>query len=149
MNYFRNNNWLIGILILSNIITLFLLFRPAPTVERGHRAPHAFKKHLNLDDSQAKAFHQAIEQHRTISRPIFRQMRENKRIMIDLLEVPEPDTIAAQALASVIGQQQEELDRLLIRHYLRLQAICTPEQQKELHRSFLRTFQRRSSRGQR
>ncbi|RQH16940.1 hypothetical protein D5R40_33635 [Okeania hirsuta] len=62
--------------------------------------------------------------------------------MFDALLATSPDTVAALQLAAEYGDLMQNIDEMLIQHYLDIREICTPEQQEELRKVFRKAIRR-------
>ena len=147
MNYFKQNNWLIILLVVLNLVTITFLLWPKrpPLGPPGAGMPKGkmyelFKEHLDLTVEQAEAFRMEIDKHKKESRPLLEELRGMKKGMIQSLDGVEPDTAKARQIISDVGKLHLQIDSLLMEHYLALHAICTPEQQVELQKVFRRSF---------
>jgi len=56
--------------------------------------------------------------------------------MLDAVSAESPDTLKANMIADQIGIKEGNKEKLLVQHYLELQAECTPEQRQKLERVF-------------
>ena len=143
---FTNNkttNWLIGGLILMNLVLLTILFlnRPKegmPFEDRHNDKMEWLQKELDLTDEQAAKFKELRKEHFTATREQFRKIRTLKKEMIEALAQETPDTVNARLISIEIGNQHTVMDEMLIDHFMKLQAECNPEQRQKLGRVFQR-----------
>ncbi|TNE69299.1 MAG: periplasmic heavy metal sensor [Bacteroidetes bacterium] len=136
----RTTTWVILALIVVNLATLATVWLgprragpPPPLVEM-------WKQELGLNDQQTAHFREQTRLHRQAVQPLFRQMAEHKKHMIQVLSVPEPDTVRARQLADSTAFVQHQLDLRLQEYYLALRLACSPAQVAELNRIFLQTL---------
>jgi Spy/CpxP family protein refolding chaperone len=144
----KYTKWIIGALVLLNLILLSVLFFLRPQHERGERMkPNDFlKKELNLSDDQAVKFKELRKAHFQKSREERKAIRILKNEMLDAVSAESPDTLKANLIANQIGIKEANKEKLLVQHYLKLQAECTPEQRQKLERVFKRGMSQRKLR---
>jgi len=65
-----------------------------------------------------------------------------KNEMLDAVSAESPDTLKANLIADQIGIKEAKREKLLVQHYLKLQAECTPEQRQKLERVFKKAMSR-------
>ncbi len=88
---------------------------------------------MGLKDEQAAQFKQLRQAHFDKVKDLKDQLRAERKVMFEaLMESLPSDTVKAFRASEKIGQIEGEIERLLIQHYLELQAVCTPEQQQKL-----------------
>ena len=124
----KYTKWIIGALVLLNLILLSVLFFLRPQHERGERMkPNDFlKKELNLSDDQAVKFKELRKAHFQKSREERKAIRILKNEMLDAVSAESPDTLKANLIANQIGIKEANKEKLLVQHYLKLQAECSP-----------------------
>ena len=97
---------------------------------------------LNLSEEQSVKFKELREEHFAQRREHWKSIRALKKQMMDALSTESPDTATAEDLANQIGILEAEKEKMLIDHYLKLQAECTPEQREKLADVFQRAMKR-------
>lgn len=144
----KYTKWIIGALVLLNLILLSVLFFLRPQHERGEkRNPNDFlKKELNLTDDQAVKFKELRKAHFQKSREEWKAIQTLKNEMLDAVSAESRDTSKANMIADQIGIKEANKEKLLVQHYLELQAECTPEQRQQLERVFKKAMSRRKFR---
>jgi len=144
----KNAKWLIGALVVMNIILLMVLFSFKPKGPRGEEGRKKFSlaKKLDLSDEQKVKFKNLFEVYKKDAREHYKSILEMKKEMIEVVSSETPDTIKAQNIAAEIGRKEAAKEQLLINHYLTLQAECTPEQRPKLKRAFQERMTRMSKR---
>lgn len=143
----KYTKWIIGALVLLNLILLSVLFFLRPRHGGDRPKPIDFlKKELNLSDDQAVKIEKMRKAH-------FQKVKEERKAMFDLkkqmleaISAESPDTLKANLIAEQIGQKEAQREKLLIQHYLDLQATCTPEQRQKLEHVFKKAMLRGKSR---
>lgn len=141
----KYTKWIIGILVLLNLVLLSVLFFPKPDQqeERGRRNPNNFlKKELNLTDAQLVQFKELRKTHFETSKEILKDIRTLKNEMLEAIAAASPDTLRANNLAEQIGLKETAKEKLLVQHYLELQEVCAPEQREKLKRVFKKAMSR-------
>ncbi len=139
MNNFTNNRWLPVItllLITANIVTLALLWTRKGNEEKRfppqpQGAAFEFLTHeLKLDAAQQEAYAKLRDEHRDGQRQIQDSIRKAKDEFFALLKQPNvPDSLVKQYSLRAVEASQR-LDEYTFRHFQKLRAICSPEQQK-------------------
>ena len=144
----KYTKWIIGALVLLNLILLSVLFFLRPQHGCGGKMnPHDFlKKELNLTDDQVVKFKELRKVHFQKTREEWKAIRTLKNEMLDAVSAESPDTLKANMFADQIGVKEANKEKLLVQHYLELQAECTPEQRQKLERVFKKAMSRRKFR---
>lgn len=144
----KYTKWIIGSLVLLNLILLSVLFFLKPRHGNGGRPnPSDFlKKELNLSDDQVVKFKELRKAHFQKSKEESKAIRTLKNEMLDAISAESPDTLKANLIADQIGIKEANKEKLLVQHYLELQAECTPEQRKKLERVFKKAISRKKFR---
>ena len=140
----KYTKWIIGALVLLNLILLSVLFFLKPRHGEGDRPnPNEFlKKELNLSDDQVVKFKELRKAHFKKSKEEWKAIRTLKNEMLDAVSAESPDTLKANMIADQIGIKEANKEKLLVQHYLKLQAECTPEQRQKLERVFKKAMSR-------
>ncbi|MFK7772143.1 MAG: Spy/CpxP family protein refolding chaperone [Saprospiraceae bacterium] len=144
----KYTKWIIGALVLLNLVLLSVLFFLRPKHDGGGgRNPSDFlKKELNLSDDQVVKFKELRKAHFQKSREELKAIRVLKNEMLDAVSAESPDTLKANLIADQIGIKEANKEKLLVQHYLKLQAECTPEQRQKLERVFKNAMSRKKFR---
>ena len=153
MSFYNNKytKWLVGALVLMNVFLLFAFFTAGPQSKGGEefnwerhqeKIQKFLKKELNLTDEQSVKFKELRENHFAERREHWKSIKSLKKQMMDALSTETPDTNTAEDLANQIGILEAEKEKMLIDHYLKLQAECTLEQREKLANVFQRAMKR-------
>ena len=144
----KSTKWLIGALVLMNLVLLTVLFSFKSKSNRHHHDTGNFlQRELNLNDEQAVKVKNLHDTYIKNARAHYKEMRSMKKEMIEVLSSVTPDTIKAHNIATEIGRKEVAKEQLLINHYLSLQAECTPEQRQKLKRVFQDRMSRKKRKG--
>lgn len=144
----KYTKWIIGALVLLNLILLSVLFflRPRHGGHNGMNPSDFLKKELNLTDDQVVKFKELRKVHFQKSKEELKAIRTLKNEMLDAVSAESPDTLRANMIANQIGIKEANKEKLLVQHYLELQAECTPEQRQKLERVFKKAMSRKKFR---
>lgn len=132
--------WVLGVLVLLNIISLALLWmRPSPPggpPGSPERMAAYFQKKLALEDEQKDAFTFLISKHRAAARKMHEAKRSAKDQMFEAMTATPQDSALVASLAGKAAAIDIEMDILLANHFRDLQAICKGDQQEKLSQIF-------------
>jgi len=143
----KSMKWLIGALVLMNLILLAILFSFKFKKGSNHKKGNFLKKELNLSKEQVVKFKNIHDAYIKDAREHYKEIRSMKKEMIEVLSSETPDTIKAQNIATEIGRKEVVKEQMMINHYLVLQAECTPEQRPKLKRAFQKRMSRKKRKG--
>jgi len=141
MNFFtkiRVTSWIIGLLVLLNMLTLGTLWfqqfrrppnKPLPQDNRSETILWFLQRELDLTEQQAQQFQTLRQQYLLTSRTIMSEIHQLREELTDELFAASPDAQKADKLAEEIGAKHAALELLLFRHFLELKAVCQPAQQ--------------------
>ena len=142
MNTSTSNRWftvIILFLLSANMATLaFLWISHNKHNSAEHKPPPPNREvfqfitnELKLDSTQQQAFSKLREEHQAVQRIIQDSIRKAKDAFFALLQQPNVDTVLLQLAASKTSDLDRQLDLLTFRHFQKLRAICTAEQQQK------------------
>lgn len=139
------NTWLITLLVVLNLVSLGALWfskdrEHKQMTKEDHKAMlhKVFKEELGLDEKQQVAFSDLTNEHFQKRKDHVKAIREKKRELLEAVAAETEDTIAINALVNEITSLERANEEFFIEHFRNLKAVCTPEQQKNLARVFLR-----------
>lgn len=149
MNYFKNRNVLIWILVALLVINISAIgtilyhvynrpdpgFRPEPDAE----APLFMKERMQLNDRQWDDFRQSHRKFRNASRELFSGMHENRKEMLEEIRRENPDKEKLYELADEYGRMHAKLKKRTVDHFLEMKKDITPEQERRMN-IFLRNL---------
>lgn len=135
---------IIGALVLLNLILLSVFFFLRPQYgERKRPNPNDFlKRELNLMEDQVVKFMELRKVHFQKVKKESKAIRTLKNEMLGVISRELPDTLKAYMIADQIGIKEANREKLLVQHYIALQAECTPEQRQKLERVFKEAMMR-------
>jgi len=126
-----NNNifylLLIGLLLISNLATLFFVMQKGKH-KPFHDGPKSIIiEKLAFDEVQIVAYEKLIDQHRmdirTNDQKIIQLKKELYRLLIKRYSNQETDSLTKE-----IGHTQQEIERIHFNHFKDIKSICTAEQ---------------------
>ena len=150
MNYFKNRNvliWLLVALLVINISAIGTIiyhvyldtepsgFRPEPDTE----VPLFMKDRMQLNDRQWEDFKQNHRKFRSASRALFSSMHENRKEMLEEIRRESPDKEKLYELADEYGRMHAKLKKRTVDHFLEMKKDITPEQERRMN-IFLRNL---------
>jgi periplasmic protein CpxP/Spy len=148
----RISSWLIVLLILLNVSTLYLLWskeikkpdRPAPqTRERSEKFNSFLREKLQFSANQIQEYEQYRDKHAEQTRKLMNQTHDLKQKLLNEIFNEEPDTTRSDKLAEEIGIRQTQIERITFSHFLDLKKLCGKEQQNKL-RALIDDFHRKN-----
>ena len=104
------------------------LFPPGPDGPVGKR----LENELNLSETQRKEFKTLRRDFLEKSRPVLDTLRLTREEIYKGLAMDRVDTVVLFQKADELGRHHAQLKKMAIRHFLRLQSKCSPEQRKRL-----------------
>lgn len=152
MNIYNNKytKWLIGALVLMNMVLLFAFFTVKPHQGGEHhgggksiKTLDFLKSELNLSEEQEVKFKELREEHMTQRKEHWKSIRTLKKEMMDNLSTDTPDIAKSDSIANQIGKLEADKEKMFVDHYMKLQAECTPEQREKLASVFQRAMKRK------
>lgn len=118
---------LIGLLIISNLATLFFMMQNRKHKPFGYGPKKVIIEKLAFDEEQIVAYEKLIDQHRmdirTNDQKIIQLKKELYRLLLKRYSNQETDSLTKE-----IGHTQQEIERIHFNHFKDIKSICTPEQ---------------------
>ncbi len=140
MNYFTKNKVFaiaLAILLIANIATIIVFWTmkatpPAPPNPPQQLAPPAsfLTKELNFTSAQQKQFEQLRNEHQQQVHSLRDSMRIAKDLFFGLMNNDKLSDEDLQNAAAKASNYQQQLDIITFKHFQKVKAICTPEQQR-------------------
>jgi hypothetical protein len=137
--------WLIAILIVINIVTLYFMWsqRPGPPTQRqmGKRDMKGFLfKELNLDSTQQKLFEQYRDEHFKMIDSLFNRIGEVKKAILDEAWNTNPDREKITGLTKKIGELNALVEISLFDHFAKLKSVLKEDQLKKFKEMLSESF---------
>ena len=146
MNNITNNRWITVIVLLlltANIITLALLWTskrtggeyiesreaPPPPPQQGGQVFEFLSRELKLDSTQQEAYRKLRDEHQSQVRPLQDSIGQSKDSFFALLQKENVTDADIAALNKRTGDLEQQKDLFTFRHFQKLRAICSKEQQ--------------------
>lgn len=130
---------LVVVLLIANTVTMVLYWmdRKGPRTQnmgpgRGERNVAYLARVLELDSLQQQQLKLLVEEHIGQTKPLRDSMRDMKDAFFDLVQVPEPDSLQADALLTRMGATQKQIDLYTLAHFKKLRAMCSKAQQEKM-----------------
>ena len=142
-------SWIIlGLLVLNLGALAWLYIQPRP-MNTPQKAPgRLLIEALQLNPTQQAQFTTLERAHRSQRRQIQVQARQARRAMGEAIASGVLDEEKIQSIADNIGQYQAQLEAETMRHFLRVRAICKPEQQIKFDQLIQRVLRQGARPGQ-
>ncbi len=106
-----------------------------------------FRQTLGFTDSQMEVFREVNHEFRPNANRIIIKIDSLKREMFTEIKKTSSDTVRLNALALETGNLHAQLKRETNRFYLRIKAVCTPQQIEQLQNAFSPLFRNESCPG--
>lgn len=134
MNHLSKNKlltWLVVLLLVANVATITMVWLDKNRQNvRPKGAPAEFLiKSLNLDSKQQAQLDVLRKAHRSAVQPLRNLVKESKDAFFDLLKESNISDSVKQLAAKKISVLTEEIDLVTFNHFLKVRAICRPDQQ--------------------
>ena len=134
MNHVSKNKlltWLVVLLLVANVatITMFWLDKNRQYVRSKGTPAEFLIKSLNLDSNQQAQLDVLRKAHRSAVQPLRNLVKESKEVFFDLLKEATVSDSIKQVAAKKISTLTEEIDLVTFNHFLKVRAICRPDQQ--------------------
>jgi periplasmic protein CpxP/Spy len=132
----KTNFLTIGIVLLLvlNAVTLFILFHMhfgARHDEHNGQGPENFiVEQLKLNSKQQDQFAELRREHHDSMRNIRDQQKKLHDEYFTLLKSNDPDQKKVDSLASMMGNEQKQMEIFTFNHFQKLRAICRDDQKK-------------------
>ncbi|MDD3738410.1 MAG: hypothetical protein PHP31_03865 [Lentimicrobiaceae bacterium] len=140
--------WTIGLLVILNLSVLFTVIykknnakqeEVSIVLSEGVQNPlngRYFRQSLNFSDEQMEAFREANYEFQPKARQLICEMDTLKARLFDELNKPKPDSLLTIQITEHIGKHHAELKQITNTFYLKLKAVCTPQQAERLQSTF-------------
>lgn len=122
--------FLIGALLLINLITLAFFWFAGPRGPRGGPGKYLVKT-LQLDHQQQVAYAKIRQEHQQKMRDYQQETNARHKRLFDLLATPVVDSVRMLQIADSISIRQKAMELYTFEHFRALRAICRPDQQKK------------------
>lgn len=133
MTQITRSKWFVvsfAILLASNIILLFMLFRKSDKpVEKKPTTFTQMVRDLRLDSAQQLIFKQRKDSFMKSMKPLWDDIRKSKYDLYRQLQDVNTQDSVIQQLTTVIGQKTVLSEKMQYQHFRELRMICTAEQQ--------------------
>mgnify|MGYP001591902450 FL=1 len=118
---------LIGLLVISNLATLFFVMQKGKHKSFREGPKKEIIEKLAFDEVQIVAYEKLIDQHKIDIRANDQKIIQLKKKLYRLLlkRYSEQET---DSLTNEIGHAQQEIERTHFNHFKDIKTICTPEQ---------------------
>ena len=124
---------LVGILLVTNVITLAFLWTTRPGHDRRSSSPKPrmgqfMIDQLQFDSTQESAYWILRDSLISKQRPIMDSLRLAKKNFYDLLNYPPTSDSALEARSNEVLAIQKKLDLITFGHFQQVRKVCKPEQ---------------------
>lgn len=122
--------WVIGILVLANLVTLVIFWAGRMHQMRAGSPKEFLAEKLNFDENQKKQYFDLAKEHHENAQVIREKIKESKDAFFDLLKQPNVTDSTEKVAARKVSLNLEELDLYTLDHFKKVRALCNPEQKK-------------------
>lgn len=124
---------LVGILLVTNIITLAFLYstKKKPGKESQPQRPRMGKfivDQMKFDSTQEAAYWIMRDSMLNTQRPVWDSIRASKKRFFELVNQANPDDSLLQARANEVMAYQKKLDVITLRHFQQVRTLVRPDQ---------------------
>lgn len=127
--------FIIGLLLLSNLVLAFLLVNRKPgrpdmrnRNERMQYMHNLLQKEVGFSAAQLQQFDSLRTKHMSAMQPLMDSLRLSKEQLFN--QLPTGNDSTEQAAAARIGYFQSNIDRQMLNHLREVRQLCTNEQQQ-------------------
>jgi Spy/CpxP family protein refolding chaperone len=132
---------IIALLLISNIATIIMMNSNRKPVDDHKGAMRNYlQKEIGFSAQQLQEFDTIKSIHRREVKPIFEQMRENKKSNLQKLGASGFSDSALAATASAAASEQQAVELKLLRHIRDIRNICTPSQRAVFDTGFYKVM---------
>jgi periplasmic protein CpxP/Spy len=126
-------NWLLGLLLLANAVTLVFFWLDRAKPMNGPKAGAAgfLIEQLNFNEQQQQQFEILASEHRLKAQALRPKIRAAKDAMFGLVKQQGVSDSMKQAAAEKASSYMKELDLYTLDHFEKVRAICDPQQRKK------------------
>lgn len=130
--------FLIGILLVTNLVLLFFFVKKRDDDHGGKRMPpqdrssvmrHFLKDSVGFNDQQLGRFDTLRAQNKEDMKPLFEEMKQSKMAFYNLLRQPGTPDSVSMAAADLMAAKQRAVDVAFYKYFQEVRSLCTPEQQ--------------------
>lgn len=116
------------ILLLSNILLMWQLWKNSKPERRGEGPRREIITRLNLDEKQVMQYNVLVNEHRSLMRQKEEEIRSLKKSLYQTLS---GDTSSRDSLIQLIANQQKEVEQINLSHFADIGTLCRPEQRAD------------------
>ena len=127
----------LAILLVANIATIIVFWTmkatppPPPNTPKQPAPPASFlTKELNFTSAQQRQFEQLRNEHQQQVHSLRDSMRVAKDLFFGLMNNDKVSDEDLQNAAAKASNYQQQMDIITFKHFKKVKAICTPEQQQ-------------------
>jgi len=99
-----------------------------------------FRHELGFDNDQMDAFQQSNRTFNRKANKIVEALNNQKELMFEELQAPNPDSIKISAISTEIGRLHTQLKEATAQFYLSLTKVCSAEQKEKMKEIFTPLF---------
>ena len=140
----KKYGWIIGILIVMNIVLLGIVWFGKPPHSGGQELKKFVEQNLKFTEEQSKQYDVLISEHRKRIREIDEQTKEAKKALFQLVN-ESADTVKEKALTEQLAKLAVEKEMVTLNHFRKVRnSICTAEQKVLLDKLISEVLERMS-----
>ena len=113
-----------------------------PRDRRGGPGRFGALGRLNLTPDQETQMTEAREKMIELVRELRQELKQENRVLTELMVAPEPDREAITAQLSRVASLREQMDRYVVEHFLNTKQLLAPEQHEAFNEMIRRAFAR-------
>lgn len=123
---------LIGLLLISNLATLFFVMQKGKHKQFVEGPKGIIIERLDLDKQQIAAYEKLIGQHKKDIRASDQKIIQLKKELYNLL-LNESNEQKSDSLTAEIGRIQKQIETIHFKHFKDIKVICKPDQMEQFN----------------
>ena len=141
---------IIGILLVSNIVMLFVFLGNKDEGKKGNHGPDRgammkefLEKEIGFNQQQLQQYDTLSKQHKEKMKADFDALKSNKELQFKELGTKGFTDSAINDVVSRTAEKQKSMELQMLNHFAAIRKICTPEQQPKFDSLFYKIWNKK------